>query len=244
MNKLTKDFHDAKFSGFVPDFSYEHCIAQFWKSKTVPFIDTKIDLSIDTTYKWLLNNDHLFVNHHSLIDIDKHIEKLNAGWFTSPRQSNWTTIGVFGTGYKNTSLIDNGIPIEFNTVQPTYPDAAAALVNQFTQLNLPIFRAQIARLAPGGWVQPHLDNYGTNDPKMTHCWVPLHDSNDSIKVYPFGDIPHKAGRIYLLNNMNFLHSIVNMDSKPRYVALLKLKHSDISDSLWEHLQTLIKEQWF
>jgi len=244
MNKLTQDFHTEKFPGFVPDFSYEQCIDQLWKSKTIPCIDTKIDLSVDKTHEWLVEHDHLFVNHYTSKDLDEHIKKENAGWYTSPNKSGWYSIGVFGEDFKNVGVFSGGNPLVFETKQKKYPEAVPDLIKQFNLHNLPVYRLHILRLAPGGWLAPHLDKKIKGSPILTHGWIALNDSNSSLKIYPTGNIPHKTGRMYLFNNVNFLHSVVNSDTKPRYAALFKIDENNLSTTLWNHLQQMVKEQWF
>ena len=65
-----------------------------------------------------------------------------------------------------------------------------------------------------------------------------------IKIYPYGYVQHQTGRMYLLNNPNYVHSVVNYEPNPRYVALMTINHHALDSNLENQIFESAKQQWF
>jgi hypothetical protein len=230
MNQYTIDFHQAEFPGYVPSQSFEETVENFWYTRNIPFVDTGIDIDASKTYQWLIENDHLFKTNCS----DYHRNQ----WFSTARCASWTRIAVSGDDYKTYNLQTQDPDITY------YPDAVPDLVSELARVNLPVNRIKIFRLGAQGWADPHVDAPIPGSLVMNHIWLPLHDFPTSMKVYPYGYIKHRAGRIYLLNNNHYVHSVINTSDFPRYVALLKVDTQRLPTSTWEQIKANLKQQWF
>jgi len=244
MNKFTADFHQGVFPGFTVTTPYQKIIDNFWFSKDIPFIETDFNIDVASTYRWLVENDHLFEKRYTQVNRMSFAKDHGYEWFIDTHSSDWSNLDVIGEDYKRQPLVDGG-EIQPETSRPTRnPDVLSDLRMQLDTHCLPINRIVIFRLAPGGWVQPHVDKKIDGIPSMNHVWMPLHDFNYSLKVYPYGYVPHKTGRAYLLNNNDYIHSVINTDDLPRYVAIMKIDYQNIPDSSWQRIQKSLQQQWF
>jgi len=102
---------------------------------------------------------------------------------------------------------------------------------------------KIAKLEPGGYLEPHKDPLMMSD-TMIHIWIPLHSSQANLKIWPSGLLHHQVGSVYMLNNQSFVHSIANFDTEPRYVVLAKIDPTKTSSELVAKIRTALKQQWF
>ena len=233
MNKLTQDFHSAEFSGFKPTVSYEQVTGNFWQSSYLPFLDTGIDFEVDSSYQWLLD-------HQEYFEKDSRTEyfKLTSNWFQDPPAVDWYCCNIFGSNKGNDIHPDD-------TITNYHPDAFPDLQLQIQKFNLPVTRLAVFKLSPGGYVQPHADTrYGPYKGGINHVWLPLHDFAQSLKIYPYGYVQHQTGRMYLLNNPNYVHSVANYEPTARYVALMTIDYHNLDTVLESQFFESARRQWF
>jgi hypothetical protein len=238
MNKLTQDFHQANFRGIDIKVSFDQVKNNFWQSTYLPFVDTGIDFEVSTSYNWLLNHTEFF-DKDSRTEYSQLVSKHNnTNWFQEPQAIEWYCCNVFGTN----QVLDTHADATITRWHPTaFPD----LQKQIDRLNLPISRLAVFKLEPGGYVQPHVDlRKGPNRGGLNHVWLPLHDFAQSLKIYPYGYVQHQTGRMYLLNNPHYVHSVVNYESIPRYVALMTIDYHNLDTVLENQIFESAKRQWF
>jgi hypothetical protein len=238
MNKLTQDFHQAEFSGFKPTASFEQIKNNFWQSAHLPFVDTGIDFEVATSYQWLLNHPEYF-KKDSRTEYEKLMSKKDGtDWFQDVPAVEWYCCNVFGTNEGSNNHADD-------TITKYYPDAFTDLQQQIQLLKLPITRLAVFKLKPNGYVQPHIDSrYGTFKGGLNHVWLPLHNFSQSLKIYPCGYVKHQTGRMYLLNNPHYVHSVANYESTPRYVALMTINYRNLEPVLENQFFEAARKQWF
>jgi hypothetical protein len=244
MNKFTADYHQGTFPGFAMTKPYQQVVDAFWFSKDIPFIETDFDIDATETHRWLVDHDHLFEQRYTQTNRLNFAKQHGYDWFTDVHSHDWHTLDVLGLDYAHGQLITNGQAQEQIYQNNTHPDAVPDLKIQLDKVGLPVEKIYIQRLAPGGWVQPHMDKHQPGAPVMNHVWLPLNSSALSLKIYPSGYVHHRPGRIYLVNNTYYAHSAINTDSEPRYVAIMKIDYQQLPEESWNRIQQSLQQQWF
>lgn len=244
MNKLTQDFFQAEFPGWQPKIDYETCLNNLWVQPTIPCLDSGINIDVALTYQWVLNNEHVFTEHYTAKNQELFDQKQGANWYKQPHSQGWTSIGIIGQSLKNLKqFVSSGVPVPMDTELTLHHDAGIDIVRQFELIGMPLLRLQIARLDPGGFAQPHNDEI-TSGPYLNHGWIPLHDFEPGLRLYPIGTIQHRKGQIFMFDDRSIIHSIVNNSTQPRYVALIKFDYQTMSSSVTDCIKEQIKKQWF
>jgi hypothetical protein len=233
MNKLTQEFHQSTFPGFKPNVSYEQVKQNFWQSSYLPFLDTGIDFEVDSSYQWLSN-------HQECFEKDSRTEHNNLlkEWFEDSRAVDWYCCNIFGSNKGYDAHPDD-------IITKYHPDAFPDIQQQIQKLKLPITRLAVFKLAPNGYVQPHVDpRPGPHKGGINHVWLPLHNFPQSLKIYPHGYVQHQTGRMYLLNNPSYVHSVANYEPTARYVALMTLNYRALDPDLENYFFEVAQKQWF
>ena len=247
MNKFTQEFHQGQFPGYQPTKSYEEIIDNFWFTSQIPVVDLDLGLNMQSTYQWAVDHNYLFDNQYTQIDTSLKAEQSGHSWFTSPHSMGWDSLEVLGNDLPQHRLVpDNTVENSYvSDYRPQYyPDAVPDLTKEFARLGISVSRIKIFRMAPGGWVQPHMDKKHSGSPIMNHVWLPLHEFDESIKIYPMGSVKHQTNHVYLLNNNDFLHSAINTADQPRYVGIVKLEYNTLPNNIWNQIKESVKQQWF
>lgn len=246
MNKFTADFHSGKFPGFTLNKTYQEIIDNFWFSKDIPFIETDFNIDVTRTYNWLSEHDYLFEEQYTQINRLNFAKSHGYDWFTDPHSNGWGVLDILGDDIDVSQLVSGGVHQNQSRrqTQRRTLDVLQDLQRQLNDQNLPINRLMIFRLAPMGWLQPHMDRKVSGTPIMNNIWLPLHDFDPSLKIYPYGYVHHVTGRAYILNNSEFVHSVINLNSAPRYVALIKLDYQNVSKNTQNRFYHSLKTQWF
>ena len=122
-------------------------------------------------------------------------------------------------------------------------DGVPGLVEKLNEKGFEFSKFAIGKLLPNGWAQPHRDRFIKPFKKLHWVWMPLHDAQPSLKVYPYGYIKPKVGCLYFFSNMGYVHSIVNKDNFPRYVAMGTLDPEKCSLD-FDKIKECVKSQWF
>ena len=153
-----------------------------------------------------------------------------SNWYTPPVSQGWSILGIKD---------DDKFSLKKHNSEETFQRKSAhvddAVLDKLTQELFQTFgctpaRALVLKLDPGGWVAPHLDRY-TVDMGLCSFWIPLHDFDSCMKVFPLGWLKHKYGSMYLFNQSHYLHAVRNTESRPRFVMVGKIDPTAIPDQI-------------
>jgi hypothetical protein len=122
---------------------------------------------------------------------------------------------------------------------------AAALFPQIKQLvdslDLDHWYVFVGLLPPGGFIYPHLD-YNTNLASnsdyrsyqgCTQLYIPLSwPEHNYIKFAGAGVLSLESGQAMVINNDNFVHSVVNNSNQNRIVLSVRSHHKILNDCDW------------
>jgi hypothetical protein len=242
MNNYTTEFHNSSFPGMVKKLDANDIKENFWNNKNIPFVELDLNFNHQDTYNWLLTNNHLFTTVESQVAQQKEINS-ELGWFKSSRSYGWESLYVKGTPYKDLRIVSDGK----NKVEPihrqNYITAVPDLQTFFSVKRIPVNRLWVFRLQPGGWVQPHKDQSVDGVPNMSWFWTPLHEFQKCLKIYPYGYLEHRLGCMYLFNNSNFMHSVINQSQDYRYVAVGEVDVKNLPYDLNQYIINNAINQW-
>lgn len=245
MNQFTKQFHEQQFPGVVLNCDINDIMSNFWTNSELPFVEVDLEFEHTSTLTWLQDHTHLFAPVESQVNLELKNEALNASWFTEPNSNGWSEFKVLdGASIPNAELVNSTetyTKTEYS-IEPV-PDAVPDLQNFFKNKNIKITHLHIAKLAPGGWLQPHIDKKVTEVPSMQYFWMPLNYFPPSMKIYPFGNLEHKLGCMYLLNHRKMVHSVINLSNSDRYVANGNIDYTCLPTALCDKIYRSATKQW-
>jgi len=217
---LLKEFHSTQFDGFPAQVIPVNPIL----ATPVPVV--ALPLNLDT--KFLLEQS-------KQIPIQPMVRKTYP-YEDYPRFINWDVSVLWSEDYENTLLgdvyykkrtapIDNLIPTEWSLSIKEHLSSNGILLNYCV---LSVF-------GPGGYVRPHRD-IGLNSTPLNYVWIPLNNpQGNELKIYPYGTVDVTLGNVYLLNQENFVHSVINNSNEHRYVLVGHI--SEVTDKF----SVLVKE---
>lgn len=202
MDQLLKDFYSNKFNGFNSHIT----LADNVLTTPVPLVE--LSLELDTAY---------------LLEIAKQIpmDSMNRKTYPyeiHPRYQGWNVQLLWSHNFKNTLISD----IYYKKVDKPIEDKSANNLEKLIQdylstLELDCKLCVLSVFEPNGYVRPHRD-IGLNTTPLDYFWIPLNNPRGSqLRIYPYGTVEVKLGNIYLLNQEQFVHSVVNYSSESRYV---------------------------
>jgi hypothetical protein len=244
INEFTKQFHDSTFPDFCVDQTLNQVLNNFWQNTCIPYVGIDVGFDTAATYKWLLDNDHLFAKTQSGMFTEKKNKDLGFEWFTSSHSEGWANLPVIGTTEKYKAIVPGDGAVTYQITHDVLPNSVPDLQFFLNQIGLSISELNIFRLKPGGFLQPHMDIGVDCESTMTYIWIPLHDFPPCLKIYPSGYLRHCKGNFYILNASNFMHSVVNTTDQPRYVATVFFDHKKIPQSFWNQIKQSLTQQWF
>jgi hypothetical protein len=244
INNFTKDFHNANFFGTGAAITVDW--SEFWTNTAIPWLELELNLNTLASYQWVLDHQHLFIENLYQKAQKQKNKDLGHDWFCKPNSDGWEALYVLGDPpvFKNLIGNSNSIPLSVNPV--LHHDAIPDFQLQLKALGITVTKLEILKLKVGGWIQPHMDKKYTDGQKnltLNRVWTPLHDFSQCLKVYPFGYIAHKTGNGYLLNNENFMHSVVNQDRVDRYVAIWSFDVDTFPMELLNKLKSDFYKRW-
>lgn len=226
LDQLTKQFFDNKFPGFNKTVHLEDHVLK----TNVPVVELDFGINFSKI---------LSVHKLSIGPINRNI----APYELKPRIVNWNIETLWSDG--TVSPIVKDIYYEKYVEEVPIKAVIAEAVDVKTTLTLLGFDVNLCWISSfdaGGYVRPHRDIQFKRYP-LTYFWIPLNSPTGSeLKSYPYGTIDSMPGRIYLLNQANFVHAVVNRSKHVRYALLGYFSH-DIPDSLANTIEQAIKEQY-
>lgn len=244
MNPLTKQFFAADFPGWRPRQSFDTVWSHFWTTRDIPIVELDLGLDTRSSCAWLRQNNQRFAQAWHQAQYNQRHAELGQDWFKRPHSQGCWDLQITGQYPQRRKLLDNQPWQEFDHQQRVmHEDAVPDLRTQLTQHGMSIYSMKIARLDPGGYLEPHKDTLMSPE-TMTHVWIPINPAPDNLKIWPLGLVSHKVGAAYLLNNQSFMHAIANTGSEPRYVVTAKLDHEKTGPDLVAKIRAAVQQQWF
>jgi len=240
MNKLTADFFAAEFPRYQVPGTYENAVATFWQNTEIPFVELDLGLDLDSTYQWCVNNSDNFDLAWNQRKWNQHNQHQGTTWFKQPHSEHRYDLEIQG---KRLTSAANLAAKPKKLTRITMPDGAIDLQIQLKKIGIEYSSLKLARLDPGGYLEPHKDAFQDSD-CLSHVWIPIHSSEAELKIYPWGKLPHRVGCAYLLNNQSFIHSIVNTSTQPRFVATMRLIVDTVPENIWNLIKHQVQHQWF
>lgn len=246
-DKFTRDFFEADFPGFVPSQAWKDVEKNIWEA-SLPFIELKCGLDHSDTHKLLV--DHSDVH---LIDMPgeqiRQMEKKSTGnlWFYSAHSEGWKQLPIFGEMYTSKKIIISDEKIDLyedfkKLLWKPNPYYGKYLLPQLKKLGCEIKRLVVDTLDTNGWVRPHQDS--DHGKPLAYAWIPLHNFNPCLKIWPYGFLKHTLGNIYLLANSKFPHSVINTMFDRRYVAVIRIDEENCSTAFKNFVIDSAKKQWY
>jgi hypothetical protein len=241
MNKFTNDFLQSEFSGYHP----KKILAEenFWNNKSIPVVEMDLKLTTSDTYNWCLQNESLFYKNNTHDYAKRKQEDLGHTWFSQNHSEHWTNLRLVNGVFQREIIVqsdENTKEIESDITHNYKLD----LINQLENVGFKIKSFQIMKLAAGGWVQPHIDPPVIDGYRMEYFWIPLHTSEPSVKIYPYGFLKPKLGSMYFFNNCSFVHCVINQESIDRYVAIGRIYVDKTATSLKQKIFQNYLNQWY
>lgn len=244
MNPLTEQFFQAKFPGWQPRQSFDTTWAEFWTNRDIPIVELDLGIDTATSCQWIKDNEHQFAQAWHQTQYNQHWQGLGHDWFRQPHSQGRWDLQITGQYPQRKKLLDHQPWNEFDHQQRVmHEDAVPDLRSQLEQRGLAIYSMKIARLDPGGYLEPHKDALISPE-TMTHLWIPLNPAENNLKIWPWGMVEHRVGSVYLLNNQSFMHAIANRGTDARYVVTAKLDVEKTNPDLVAKIRVAVKQQWF
>ena len=229
LDQLTKQFFDNKF----PGFNHSVQLGDHVLDTNVPVVE--LDLGIDLSKILTLDIcEQLTINPNI---------RPSPLYEVSPRMTNWNIESLWSDGSVAIGLKDIYFqkyfdPVQYKEVIPEASDVKDVLFS----LGFDVAQCSISLFGPNGYVRPHRDIHFERYP-LAYFWIPLNNPTGSeFKSYPYGTIDAKPGYIYLFNQCNFVHAVVNNSQENRYALLGYFSHN-IPDGLANTIEQAIKEQY-
>lgn len=247
MNNYTQQFHHNVFPGYKPAISFDQLMLDFWHTKAIPFVELAFDFDVESTYEYARVHDHdIFLNPAPEVNKKLFFEQKGWDWAYAAHHCGWKQCIVLGQSEPSRHLIATSTEApttEF--VPPVRSELFQDLQKQFVNKGLPLERLMILKLDVGGWIQPHRDTkVDPNHSTINYFWMPLQETTQGVKTYPYGYADSKVGSLYLFDQQNYVHSAINNLPIPRFVAWGKIDYQKISKDVQQQIFDATKRQWF
>jgi hypothetical protein len=103
------------------------------------------------------------------------------------------------------------------TLEPN--DIALQIQTLLSNIGISVNMCAISNLEPNGYIRPHRDINLLKYP-LGYFWLPLNNPpGNELKIYPYGTVDVTLGNLYLLNQKNFVHAVINNSTETRYVLI-------------------------
>ena len=237
---LTKNFHNDKFPGWKPNFSFED-IEKNPLDATFPYVELDFKWDVSEIEKELTSKD----TQELFIPVQTGKRAMKRKWYEREDEYGWFEIRIIGPAPSLTDWQTETLekPREFICRS----DALQKTQKFFHDKGLFFTRLVAVKLLPGGYCYPHTDARPRADAqpeKNLECfWIPINHCQDNCKTYPYGYMPHRVGSMFLLNNKQYWHSVMNKDTYPRYVLTGRIDSLKSNFDI-NFVKDSIKKQWY
>jgi len=220
LDQLTNSF----FSNDFPGLAVTPILQSDLLSTNLPVLE--VELNIDTK---------------SLIELAKKIlldevSRTSYMYEETPRMDKWSMQTLWSDGTVVPWIKD----IYYKTLSDAVPkkiatDEAKEIQHKLNEFNITAKVCWLSKFQPGGYLRPHRD-IGLNLKPLGYFWIPLNNpAGSELKIYPLGTVNVSLGNMYLLNQENYIHGIINQSSQDRY-ALVGHLSNEISPYLHGSIQ--------
>lgn len=226
LDQLLNQFFANEFQGFTEKISLPDNLL----STPVPVVEVPLDIDTD-----------------KLLDLVKDLSvedmvRKTYPYEDVPRFANWKIKLLWNNGYENTLLGDVYYKKTSSPIPALAADTAVEPIKQhLLDLGVDAKLCMLSVFEPNGYLRPHRD-IGLNPTPLNYFWLPLNNPTGSeLRIYPYGNVTINAGSIYLLNQENFVHSVVNYSNEHRYVLVGHL--NNISTEFKQQILNSILKQY-
>lgn len=211
LSKYTKEFLELDFS------PYQHLANSITDSDSlidnqVPMVEISgLDKNLlEQLYNFCLDNIETFQTPDTVLRSDT--------WYTQAHTYRWKQYAIRQGRPERLGSFISGINfVQDSTIPDDINGQAGQLVDQlFEPFGLHIRHARFGVLEPGGYFAPHVDVF-EKDPGMCYFWIPLHNMQPNMKVFPWGWAIPTYGNMYMFNYSKYVHSVANNENNRRFI---------------------------
>jgi len=220
LDPLVKDFFQNTFPGFHSDVVVENDVLL----TNVPVVSLPLDIDVG-----------------ELLDLVKTIpldfvKRKIYPYEQFPRIQEWYQKALWSNGNVSPIMDDVYYKKSCSPFEAVLPDNKSNQIKEIlSNLGISIDLCMISVIGANGYIRPHRDINLIKHP-LAYFWLPLNNPlGNELKIYPYGTVDVQLGNLYLLNQKNFVHSVINTGNETRYVLIGWI--NDISDEL----QKLVKQ---
>ena len=196
------------FANVFPGFKTKFGIPDNLLTTPVPFVE--LPLGIDTEKLLELAKS---------IELDNMVRK-SYPHEDYPRYDNWKIKLLWAEDFESTLLEDIYYQKKAKPVSGvTAVGSSEQIKFHLKSIGIDVNYCVLSMFGDNGYLRPHRD-IGLNPTPLNYFWLPLTDNPGSeLKIYPYGTVDVTLGNLYLLNQENFVHAVINRDNMNRYVLV-------------------------
>jgi hypothetical protein len=158
MNALTKQFFQADFPGWQPGQDFDTVWQSFWTTREIPILELDLRLDVASGCEWIDQNQQRFAQAWNTRQVNHHYQTLGQSWFKQPHSQGRQDLQITGVYPQRRKLLDHTAWTEFDhEKRDMHEDAVPDIRDQLEQLGFSLYSTKIARLDPGGYLEPHRD---------------------------------------------------------------------------------------
>lgn len=202
MDQLTKDFFNNEFPKFNNNIELQSDLL----STNLPIVEVKLNLDVE----------YLLAVARQ-ISVEEVIRPVYPYEFSN-RIKGWSMQLLWSDGTVTPWIKDLYYKVFADPIaeKPT-DDLSESIKNKLLKYGISAKVCWVSKFSPQGYLRPHRD-YGINPRPLSYFWIPLNAPDGSeLKIYPSGTVNVNLGSMYLLNQDNYTHAVVNLSNQDRYV---------------------------
>lgn len=227
MDQLTSDFFSNPFPGLSDNIEIQNDIL----SSNLPVVEVPLDID----YKHLLALS-------KQIPIDEVIRSTYP-YEKTPRLQGWDMQILWSDGTVVPWVKDLYYKVFADAIPYKSAEGPAENIkNKLAEYGITARTCMVSKFSPGGYLRPHRDISLTPRP-LSYFWLPLNSPTGSeLKIYPLGTVNINLGCMYLLNQENYTHAVINRSNEDRYV-LVGYLDNPVSDQLLSKIKASVFDKY-
>ena len=229
MDQLTKQFFANKFPGYTQPVS----LAGQVLATNVPVVE--LDFNVDFSTLFTIDNCKGLL----IPPTERQIHPYEY----QPRIKDWTLDVLWSDGSVVPAIKDLYYKKFYDAVpQKDIVPESKNIHTALTNLGFNVELCWVSAFGANGYVRPHRD-ISTRTFPLSYFWVPINNPIGSqLKIYPYGPVDIKLGKMYLLNQENFIHAVLNDSNEIRY-SVLGFFNPNIPSNIAQTIKQAIKAQY-
>lgn len=222
MDQLVKHFFQNQFDGIKSDIVLENDILL----TNVPVVELPLDINV----KSLLD----LVTQLPTSPVKRNIYPYE----NFPRIQGWSQKVLWSDGTVEPTMDDVYYKKSCSPIPELNPEELIKPIQKLLDnLGISTSLCALSILEPGGYIRPHRDINLMKYP-LGYFWLPLNNPvGNELKIYPYGTVDVTLGNLYLLNQKNFVHAVINNSNETRYVIIGWV--TEVNDRLTELIKDSI-----